>query len=75
MDLFGGYKWVWWFHILVVSALLMVVPIMHLINGKVNPKILNAWFYILIAVGVGMIVYHGLKLFKSIKTSIKVPVK
>ena len=66
MNLFDGHKWVYWFHIFVGAPLLMVVPIMYLKDGKVDPTILHAWFYILISVGVAMIAYHALKLSRSL---------
>ena len=66
MDLFGGYNWVWWFHILIGAPLLMSIPILYLKDGKVEPDVLHTWFYILIAVGSAMIIYHGMKLMRSL---------
>ena len=66
MNLFEGHNWVYWFHICVGAPLLMVVPILHVKDGKVDPKVLETWFYLLIAVGIAMIVYHGMKLSKSL---------
>ena len=66
VNLFDGYKWVYWFHIFVGAPLLMVVPIMYLKNGTVDKKILVSWYYILVAVGVAMIIYHGMKLARSL---------
>ena len=34
-------------------------------DGKVDPNVLHTWFYILIAVAIAMVVYHGLKLMRS----------
>ena len=66
MNMFDGHKWVWWFHILVGAPLLLSIPVLYLKDGKVDPKVLHTWFYILIAVAIAMVVYHGLKLMRSL---------
>ena len=65
MNMFDGHKWVYWFHILVGAPLLLSIPVLYLKDGKVDPKVLHTWFYILIAVAIAMVVYHGLKLMRS----------
>ena len=65
MKLLDGHKWVYWFHILVGAPLLMIIPLMFLKDGKIDKDTLHNWFYVLIAVGIGMIFYHGLKLMNS----------
>lgn len=60
--LFAGHNWVYWFHIFVGAPLLMVVPIIHLMRGNVDKRVMEAWMYILIAAGASMIAYHGMKL-------------
>ena len=66
MNMFDGHKWVYWFHILVGAPLLLSIPVLYLKDGKVDPKVLHTWFYILIAVAIAMVVYHGLKLMRSL---------
>ena len=66
MDLFGGHNWVYLFHILIGAPLLLSIPILYLKDGKVEPDVLHTWFYILIAVGAAMIIYHGMKLMRSL---------
>ena len=66
MDLLGGHNWVYLFHILIGAPLLLSIPILYLKDGKVEPDVLHTWFYILIAVGAAMIIYHGMKLMRSL---------
>ena len=65
MDL-GSRYWIYLFHIFVAAPLLMIVPILYIKDGSVDPKLLETWFYILIALGIAMISYHGMKLWRPI---------
>lgn len=65
MNLVGNHYLIYLFHIFVGAPLLMVIPIVHLTQGQVDPKLLETWFYLLIAVGIAMVVYHGMKLMRS----------
>lgn len=64
MGVFDSYEWVYWFHIFVGAPLLAVIPLLVIMNQNVDNKIIKTWYYILIAVALGMIGYHGLKLLK-----------
>ena len=65
-DLFRGHNLIYGFHICVGAPLLMVVPIIYIIHGEVDKKIMEIWLYILFAVGAAMFAYHCMKLGKNL---------
>ena len=66
MNLFDGHKWVYWFHIFVGVPLLTCIPLFYVITGDMpHTDVVTPWFYILLAVGAAMLVYHLLKLLRS----------
>lgn len=64
MGILDSHEWVYWFHIFVGAPLLAMIPLLVIIKGKVDETIIKTWYYILIAIAGGMVLYHGLKLLK-----------
>lgn len=66
MNIFEGHNWVYMFHIVIVFSIMAVIPMLYFIVGKskMNTSIMEGWYISLIAIAVGMVIYHLIKLLR-----------